>query len=762
MGLNTWWNAQWKTRRIIKTTTGSPHTSGVHFLRLDTDLDQFVSDGKLRSDYADLRIICQKLDHNINIPYYIAENPSPKRIFFVTQHDINENENIGGAGEAQRYYVYYENPTTYDQSQPDTYININFPQAPYSVHADGYETPNGTYFDRKFFKLNDDPAAGPKLFTDSTGRPSGLSKDYDNVQKGHSGILDQSTFFDGSYTSWNPSESGSWIHIPGDFANIDIPSGNWAVDFWMRIHPKSAYSSHYGSIFSHSVGSGTHYDEPYPWVYKYFNRVSDYSYLYGECNFSFQQHLTQRNNTTKEPLASGEWHHVRVAYRTGGGFRYSRIHVYCDGKWVDQFPHTLSNDTVSYAENTSFFDKWDTAPSYIGWRRRVDDVESEMFTGWLEQLRYSSFVFPGISGTADPADPYHCAPSWVDTQYIATLGPIDVEQSASGDIGGILQAIGTGAASGDFGGALLGRQQGLASIGGAMFAISDTASGVLGGFLWSTVITSGSIGGLSQGSYGDIEVNTVEGLNRALIKAHSDTVTDQTFKSDASFALYGSSQDNFDAKLNVDEISREEFDASLLISKVRFNPSVVVTDITHTYSGFMPTECTIIASGHAYDVNNNQIASGIHYVSIIWGDNDYTEIPTPIASGSVWSATHVYSHSGLYKPIVIVRDKYGRTGSNYETLNLASGVDIPYISLSGQPRSGYVPPQLTVNFEIQTSGILGSHTVFWDFGNGISYFNNAITQIGQYAMPGEYTPWVRLEDERNIYVIDTLRIGYNI
>jgi|GEM_PF-3490042 len=759
MGIDTWWDDHWISRSVIRTPTlGSPHSSGIHFVRLDADLDSLVAQEKLRSDYADLRIICQKNNHNINVPHYIVVNTTPKRIFFAAQHDIPANTNIGSADQVQRYYMYFENPTSYTDQQPDNYENINFPQAPYSVHASWYETPYGKYRDKHLFRLNDDPSAGPVVFTDAAGHGTGISRHHQKVQKGHSGILDQSVFFDGDYVNY-ATPSGTWIEVPQNAHNDwACPSGDWSVDFWLRIHPKGSY--HYGTVLSHSIGHTVEYDEPYPRIWHYFSKGSNYAITYARCNFSSRMDLYNFVKTGNY-VPSGTWNHFRIAYRTGADGLFSRIHIWCNGKDVDNYHHAKSTDSQAITEDTCYFSREQIASLYIGYNYRNETSDLYMLTGWLEQLRYSTFVYPAVSGTGIPGDAYNCAPDWVDQQYIANLSPASLQHSISGAIGGFVFSKAIGAVSGIVGAYALGRAGEQASIGGIFHSITDERSTHFGGFLWSNVRTSGTIGGFAICSRGDIEVHSIEGLCRTITKVYSELHEDQRFATDAGFAFYGNYQDHFDAKLGIQNTSTAEFDARARIYRIRKNPHVKIIDIQHTYSGFMPAMCSLTASGHAYDYNNVQLSSGIKYVSIIWGDSSFTLVPNAIESGSIWNATHIYSHSGIYKPIVFVRDKYGHVGGDCVELNLASGVTVPYISLSGSPRAGTTPPPLSVNLKVITSGILGSHTLYWDLGNGVSYFNNAVTQIAQYPMPGDYIPWVRIEDSRGIYVMDTLRIGYN-
>lgn len=742
--IDRWWHDDWGYRNILTTTpTGDAHTSGIHFLRCDIDLQQLVSDGKVRSDYSDVRIICQKSDHIINIPYYIASGCSPYRVFFAAQHDIPANSDIAAFGLNQYYYIYYSNDTTYDTELPNTYVNINFPQAPYSCHPDGYNTQWGTYRDKHFLRFNDNPADGPEIYNDETGHGSGVSYHYNEIQKGHSGILDQCTYFGGDYIN---STSGTWIRIPQEANNHwGHPSGDWAIDFWMYWMRQPDGTTNI-TVFQKNLTEAT--SRPFPLLF-FQTSIPTYEGArpYCRCHYSYQEYL-EAVYTTWGVLTSGEWHHMRTAYRTGGDYAYSKIYMYIDGQEVD----------TSLGENQALY-LAELTPCQIGGEIGSSD-DDEYFHGYLEQMRYSTFVYPGINYSS-PGDEYKCQPDWVDNQYIATLGTLGVAESTSGNIGGILLSQGIDSASGTIGGNLLSYNLDTEVIGGTMWALPAPTSGVMGGYLLCLVPTSGMIGGMSRASRGDIDIHSIESLNRVLIKARSNEVPNQNFGIDSILILNGISYSQFDAKISVDTSSTEEFDALLSVNKIHRNPHVEIIDSTSNYNGYLPCQYTITASGYAFNNNNIAYNSGIHNVTFIWGDNDYSVVDDPVTSGNVWSATHTYAHSGLYTPIVIINDGYGRSGSDAISLNLASGVELPYITLSGVPRAGFVPQPLTVDFTYGVSGTLGTYTIYWDFGNGITYFNNAVNQVGYYALPGNYSPFVRIEDSRGIYVCDTLRIGYN-
>jgi len=364
--------------------------------------------------------------------------------------------------------------------------------------------------------------------------------------------------------------------------------------------------------------------------------------------------------------------------------------------------------------------------------------------------------------------------------------------SSSGTIGGSLEAV-HGSSSEAIGGVMM-SVHGIASgtIGGCMYSDATTHDpfyiggciltqapvvfAYIGGYLNSLPLltrTKGlggvvysladdwrsDIGGFAIGTWSVPGVTIVDGLARTLVKAVDKNTVAQAFSTDGQFVIYAEGIGLFDAKLVVGTTDFQAFDALLDIIKIRKNPHIEIIETQIT--GIGPWTVKIIASGHAFDINNHVIANGIQKADFVWTDGNKSHLDDVTSSGAIFSSSHVYSHSGLYHPIVMGYDKLSTVGSDTINVNLASGIAHPYIDLSGTPRAGLIPPPLTVDFAVQVSGIQGSHTVYWDYGNGVTQYNNTSTTMAQYAMQGDFIPYVALRDERNIVVVDTLRIGYN-
>ena len=748
MDLIRWWDTNWGNRVLLATeSTGDAYTSGVHYFRTELNFDVMPFSGLVNDDLSDIRIVYQTNDNIINIPHYIASGTKPVKVYFAAQHNIPEGQDYLEQ-DAGLYYCYY-NAQNSSLFIPDPYININFPKAPYSVHPSGYNTPYGRYVDKHLFRLNNTHIynGGESGVYDATGHSSGIATLSNPIIKAASGILDRAIYF----------PYGSYFEIPTDgIHRWDNPSGEWCVDVWVNILDASLYHKYFHLISKEDDNLPDfimHCENDYG---KWRNTAK-----YPQSTANYFNQVDDTNNY----LDVSTWHHVRAAYRTGGDYEKSRIYLYVDG--YEKNPSTALGDMGNVATI-----KFSKQPIHVGRNFGHDNYQG---TALLEQWRYSTFVYPAMSGSDD----YGCAPDWVDNQYVLTTFTAEGEQAPNYDIGAIVSTRAPASISGEIGGAietLAGENR--IPFGGLLATISPINEDEIGGFSFVAEEASGQIGGFLIVSHSSFVDTYVESLNRTLIKANSDDVKNQECGFNANYWLMLQKNQKFDSEVTVQRGNNSNYDAELTVEKRHLNPYFEIIDTQFESGAFY-----ITASGHAYDRNNNPIESGINHVSFIWGNGNYTNIENSVASGSIWKSQHEYSQSGLYRPIVRGMDRYGNVGSadcifnfvpsgflpsgleEYQETGIKpsganfSSVDFPFIILSGTPRSGQT--SLYVDFSVSLSGVVNPYTLYWDFGNGIRYYSNTLEQSIQYSMPGNYIPFVRIEDANNIFVIDTLRVGYN-
>ena len=330
---------------------------------------------------------------------------------------------------------------------------------------------------------------------------------------------------------------------------------------------------------------------------------------------------------------------------------------------------------------------------------------------------------------------------------------------------------------------------------------SETVTNVpiayLGGIVWAaeTTTRSAEIGGHTV-SYSGLSyvpvlggylpsrpgISTfVDAKERALIKAFSDDVDGQELSIDAQIIFKQLGQKEFYAQFINANTYTKEFGAKLQVQRWKILPTVIIQSAifdngieSGQINNLDPDgnrTLTLVASGTLGD------GDSWIYATIDFGDPQFT---SPIRhnisgflTGPTWTASHTYSTSGIYNVVVKAVDNYGFVGSDSLQVNLASGlvagVDYPYVSISGAPRSGHVPPNLHVDFTTAFSGVgsttkTSTNNAIWDFGNG--QYSRTINPTAIYTDPGMYTPIFRYRytnlNGQVIYVSDTLRLGYNI
>lgn len=324
----------------------------------------------------------------------------------------------------------------------------------------------------------------------------------------------------------------------------------------------------------------------------------------------------------------------------------------------------------------------------------------------------------------------------------------------------------------------------------------------LGGLAYALPLTSVPnkyLGGIGSGMYSPHEAylggfcwgsptgnRYVETQGRLVTKANSVDTVDQDLLVDAVVIFKGLGTSDFNAWLRLYQQYQASFNARLKIQRYINVPTIQILQVNYVladgetvasgdpipnfYNGARKIQ--VVASGTLGDTTewaNAQIDFGEPYrgsaATLYSSISGFTGSPP-------WMAEHVYTTSGNYCITARGVDTAGCVGSDYQFLNLASGlvggIDYPAISISGTPRLGDVPPQLSVAFTLTPSGSWSVRSptdsrLFWNFGNReTSKKKNPKTY---YASPGLYTPVARLRWQHAngayVWTADTLRIGYN-
>ena len=303
----------------------------------------------------------------------------------------------------------------------------------------------------------------------------------------------------------------------------------------------------------------------------------------------------------------------------------------------------------------------------------------------------------------------------------------------------------------------------------------------LGGHVtaYSGLAYTPKIGGYSFGR--PASTKYAELRQRMLVKARSDDVSDQTLDVDGKIIFMRTANADFYGKFAVKRTFTADFYGRLKVEKYHTPPTVffsafsvdngVASGAVNNLIGGSRT-VTISGSGYltgdgrswewaAIDFGDPNFAPGAGDTSISGFDSDPT-----------WTASHTYTASGLYTIRLVGIDNYGMYHTDSMQLNIASGLtagtDYPAISISGTPRSGYVPGDLVVNFTASFSGVGAitadsSDNLIWNFGQGET--SNNVNPSGTYSDPGFYIPVLRYHwtnaNGNAFNVSDSLLVGWN-
>jgi len=495
------------------------------------------------------------------------------------------------------------------------------------------------------------------------------------------------------------------------------------------------------------------------------------------------------------------WRFVRFCYRGDSTAASSVFSLY------DNYDRTLINDNGNFDDSIN--DIYKNGKFTIG--QNASHNNNVPFKGIIEQVRLSTFPLDQID---DPNSSI-----WLPTKEIATKDkrlycfPSGGEESisiseASGEIGGcvsteegivtadarefggyiytnifssgfmlggyfyslpgeIQDALGGGIygespmvyQSGHFGGAVnVFKVDTIATIGGFFNPSPEFIwkKEKFGGYMFTNeTIAPNKIGGHSLGTWEGRNDIYVDSLCRTLVEMNSDSTHKQGYNIDSKLKIYKICNNDFNSKINVSRKDYSVFNAEATVINLRKNPYVKIIS-----SGIDGLSLELTASGYMFNKNDEMVDNGINRAYCRWSDGNISILENAQESGSIFKFSHDYSFSGIYSPIVTLVDINGRVGSDYIRVDMtSSGTDVPRISLSGEPRSGY--DQLDVDFSVDINNTIGAYNLYWDFANGLTYYNNSEDMVTSYNMPGNYIPYVMLKDERGIVVTDTLLLGYN-
>ncbi|NJO63026.1 MAG: PKD domain-containing protein [Richelia sp. RM2_1_2] len=144
-------------------------------------------------------------------------------------------------------------------------------------------------------------------------------------------------------------------------------------------------------------------------------------------------------------------------------------------------------------------------------------------------------------------------------------------------------------------------------------------------------------------------------------------------------------------------------------------------------------------------------ATDFEELSYTWDFGDNTE---PATGASV---THTFADNGSYTATLTVTDSNG--GITVETLTLTVNNIAPTVN-AGDDLSTIENQAITFNGNYTDPGILDTHTISWDFGDG-TVVEDILAPTHIYTTPGAYTATLTVTDKDGGTDSDTLQIQVN-
>jgi len=459
---------------------------------------------------------------------------------------------------------------------------------------------------------------------------------------------------------------------------------------------------------------------------------------------------------------SGEmWNHVVITHTEGGD---------ADGKYALLYINGQERNTITDPEFDSLL-----SPYYLTFFNAHADYSDKQFKGAIDDFA----LFKKALTAEEVSIWFNNGIDLIVTNTTGTIGGLvsGVEgPTASGIIGGFIYA--SGVSSGIIGGYTFGANRASGIIGGFMYA-SGVSSGIIGGYVYSANETSGIIGGFmyASGVSSGIIGGYTFGANRAsgiigsyvygvrqlsgIIGGFINGGVPGSGTISAGFTVNAITSAEFDALIEIQLTHNSDFDAQVDVYKAEKWPFVSIKYPDGLGLAIGTDVSGVLAPLTPWFVGSGVAVDGKTIDRTIWNFGDLTPVVTGVPSGNDEYATdHTYSTSGIYIANFRAIDSKGLVGSDSIKIHLASGVPMPSITLGATPIEGEAP--LSVDFTYTVADIPAGVTITSQvlfFGNGRSTISPNTTYV--YSEPGKYIPVLVVLDSRGFYTCDSLEIGVN-
>lgn len=407
----------------------------------------------------------------------------------------------------------------------------------------------------------------------------------------------------------------------------------------------------------------------------------------------------------------------------------NRADIDCVITDVCYFSAPITDEEVKYIAFNGIDDATGTEVSgTIGGWIHGQDTGSGLIAGYLRGQDFGSGLLGGYSQAGTES-------SGIIGGYVSGI------VFAEGTIGGFVRGQDTG--SGIIAGYIVGADLGSGLIAGYIRGL-DTGSGLLGGLIMGGTLGSGNIGGymLASQSLSGIVGGFITGGLRGFLAF------------DAGYIITGIAAKDFDSQLEIAKTDSADFDAKLIVFQNEQPPLVSIEIPGNTVTGQSPPF-------NQYFIGRASGLQGKTITQTKWNFGDLSPTVLGTLSGTThYPVQHYFNNSGIMIVKFSAIDSNGLHNSATRIINIASGIPLTEISVSGLPRSGNA--SLIVNFSTTIENLppgVSIVTQLLDFDDGQS--TNAFNPIHAYSEPGIYIPIWITRDSRGFMWSDSLNIGGN-
>ena len=374
----------------------------------------------------------------------------------------------------------------------------------------------------------------------------------------------------------------------------------------------------------------------------------------------------------------------------------------------------------------------------------IDDAEGTQVSGIIGGYIQGQDTASGIIGGYLPGQ---------DTASGIIGGFTDGSTAVSGMIGGYVSGVvfatgqigayihGMDTASGIIGAYILSSERASGII-GAYIRGGDIASGIFAGYIVGSTAVSGMIGGLllaSAQASGIIGGWILGGLSGNL-------------QFDVAYTVEVFAAKDFDAMLEARQQNSADFDAKVVLFQAELPPEVGIIIPGQTVTGQVPPF-------NQYFIGAASGLQGKTITKTRWTFGDLTpSIEVPASGAGFHPTQHRYVTSGIYIAKFEAYDSHGIHNSATRIINIASGIPLVEVSISGQPRSGNAA--LIVDFTTRVENLppgvsISTQLLLFDDGQT----SIAFSPTHAYTEPGIYKPIWTVRDSRGFHWSDSLESG---